>query len=74
MKALDKFKRHAMLGASTITGFPVDGASFYNSHQIHIVEKLSSKSIIIPNYQAFTMYFNELSQVQFSSVHLLSRV
>ena len=44
MKALDKSKRHAMLGVGTMTGFPMDSASFYNSHQVHIIEKLSCKS------------------------------
>lgn len=44
-----------MLGIGTIIGFPIDGASFYNSDQIDTVEKLPSKLIIIPNYLAFTM-------------------
>ena len=53
MNALDKSKRHAMLGVGTITGFPMDRASFYNSHQIHIVEKLSSK---LNNPQLSSLY------------------
>lgn len=48
-------KRHVMLGAGKITEFPIDGASFYNSDQIHTDEKPSSNLIITPNYRAFTM-------------------
>lgn len=43
----EKYHRHVMLGVGIIMGFPICGASFYNSDQTSIVGKLPSKLIII---------------------------